>query len=83
VLVADGALVGSQQPAFQQCGDSVHARQRFAYFLKLPTEARDLVIIARNHMVRGARMSWKMVPAVTEVWCLQAEHWNKEQSATD
>jgi hypothetical protein len=27
VLVADGALMGSQEPAFQQCGDSMHARQ--------------------------------------------------------
>ena len=30
--------------------------------------------IARNHNVNGVRVSWKIVPAVTETWCPHAAH---------
>ena len=35
--VADRALVGSEQPAFQQRNDSMHAGQQFARVLEMPT----------------------------------------------
>ena len=30
--------------------------------------------IARNHVTNGVRVSWKIVPAVTDVWWAQAAH---------
>src|SRR5450759_5410237 len=33
--------------------------------------------IARNHITSGFRVSWKIVPAVAEVWRRQPQHWNK------
>src|ERR1039458_9269058 len=38
--------------------------------------------IARNHMIKGLRISWKTVPAVTEVWCRHRQHWNKVSRTT-
>src|SRR5919107_6267487 len=31
--------------------------------------------IARNHVVSGSLVAWKMVPAVSETWWRQARHW--------
>src|SRR5215213_6606477 len=31
--------------------------------------------IARNQLVSGSLVAWKIVPAVSETWCRQARHW--------
>src|SRR3954452_14635626 len=31
--------------------------------------------IARNQLVSGSLVAWKIVPAVRDTWCRQARHW--------
>jgi hypothetical protein len=33
--------------------------------------------IARDHITSGFRVSWKIVPAVAEIWRRQPQLWNK------
>src|ERR1035441_2574116 len=47
VLVADGALVGTDQPSFQQRHDQMHPRQQLPGVLALPAQHRHLVIVSQ------------------------------------
>ena len=46
MLVADTALVGSEEPAFQERDHSVHARQQSGSLLGVFASASNLVIVA-------------------------------------
>jgi hypothetical protein len=41
----------------------------------MPFLAEAISHMARNHVVSGSLVAWKMVPAVSETWCRQARHW--------
>ena len=41
----------------------------------IPFLAVAISHIARNQLVSGSLVAWKMVPAVSETWCRQARHW--------
>jgi hypothetical protein len=46
ILVADGSLMGSEQPTFEERDNLVHSRHQFRRSLLLTTQKRDLVRIA-------------------------------------
>jgi hypothetical protein len=41
----------------------------------IPFLAVAISQMARNQLVNGSLVAWKMVPAVSEAWCRQARHW--------
>jgi hypothetical protein len=41
----------------------------------IPFLAEAISHMARNHVVSGSLVAWKMVPAVSDTWCRQARHW--------
>ena len=41
----------------------------------IPFLAVAISHMARNQVVSGSLVAWKMVPAVSDTWCRQARHW--------
>ena len=42
---------------------------------EMPFLAVTISWIAKNQVVSGSLVAWKIVPAVSETWCLHRLHW--------